>query len=72
MTNKLMELEKQILQNRYYLNRYYNNTEMLLSQVDMILNVGMPREKIQRWLRTNKIAIKIVIDILKKKNEKIC
>jgi hypothetical protein len=66
-----MELEKQILENRCYLNRYYNNTEMLLSQIDMILSFGMPQDKIQHWLRTNKIAIQIIIDILKKKNEKI-
>jgi CHASE3 domain sensor protein len=66
-----MELEEQILKHRSYLNRYYSNTEMLLSQIDVILKLEVEKEQLQHWLRLNRSAVNIVIDILNKKNEKL-
>jgi hypothetical protein len=67
MKKRLMELEKQIDQNRSYLNRYYRNTEMLLSQIHTLLNFTREKDKIQHWFRINKLAIRIVSELLNKK-----
>jgi hypothetical protein len=70
MQKNLIELQQQILQNRLYLNRHYDNTELLLSQVAQIVSHEIAEQEVQKWLDFNKIAVTIVLDILETRNKK--
>lgn len=71
MQKNLIELKQQILQNRVYLNKHFDNTEMLLSQVAEIVSHEIAEQEVQKWLHLNKIAVTIVFDILDMRNEKL-
>ncbi len=68
MINKLIKIEESILNNQAYLMQYYPSTNIVLSQVSMLLDFGMSNDKIKDWLRLNKISINIIDEILQKRN----
>jgi len=64
---KVIELEESILQHKEYLLGLNPNTDMILSQISMILDFGMNSHDIKNWLELNKIAINIINEQVDKK-----
>ncbi len=65
-----MNLEEKILENEIYLLTFYPNTQLILSQISMILDFGLSNDKIDRWFKLNKISINIINEILEEKNDR--
>ena len=64
---QVTELEDRILVNKEYLLEAYPSTEMILSQISMILDFGMNSNDIKKWLEFNKIAINIINEQLERR-----
>ncbi len=71
MRLKIIDLESRILENKCYLFKNFPNTEAILSQITMILDFGLSNDKIEEWLRLNKISINLIDEFLDDKYKDI-
>lgn len=64
MRLKIIDLEKRILENQIYLFENFPNSEVILSQITMILDFGLSNEKIEEWFRLHNASVKLIDELL--------
>ncbi len=71
MRCKLIELEDAIKESEGYLLSRYFFTEMVLSQIEMILDFGLANEKIELFFQTNNVFIQRICELVEEKRDMV-
>ncbi len=71
MRCKLIELEDAIKESEGYLISRYFFTEMVLSQIEMILDFGLANEKIELFFQTNNVFIQQICELVDEKRDMV-
>ena len=69
MRCKLIELEDAIKESEGYLLSRYFFTEMVLSQIEMILDFGLANEKIELFFQANNVFIQRICELVEAKKD---
>ena len=67
----MIELEDAIKESEGYLTSRYFFTEMVLSQIEMILDFGMKHEKIELFFQSNNVFIQRICELVDEKKEMV-